>query len=159
MKLIAILLLNIFLKQYFAFTTINNLNLNRNPKIVGGTNADILEFPLLVSILNNDHHHCAGTLLNEYWILTASHCWLPVNQSTIEYSTTTLKGSNANFIAHPELFIQHELFDLSQLIYDIGLIKVKKSINIDVQNAYAKLAMPGNFYSTGTKSVVSGWGV
>lgn len=41
------------------------------PKIVNGTNAEIAEFPFIVSLQLNGSHSCAGSLLDENWILTA----------------------------------------------------------------------------------------
>jgi hypothetical protein len=68
-------------------------------------------------------------------------------------------GANASFLAHPDLFIQHENFDIGEIVFDIGLVRVKEAITIDVHDAFAKLAMPGSYYATGTKSVVAGWGI
>lgn len=157
MKSVSVLVFTIFIFRSNA-NALNNFSVDKSPRIIGGTNAEISEFPSLVSITNYGRHHCAGTLLNEYWILTAAHCYLPTNQSTIEYATTTLMGSG-HLIAFPELFIQHELFDLGLIIYDIGLVKVKAPINTGLHNSYAKLAMPGNYYATGTPSVSAGWGI
>lgn len=40
-------------------------------RIVNGTNAEIAEFPYLVSLRNYGSHSCAGSLIDENWILTA----------------------------------------------------------------------------------------
>lgn len=46
--------------------------------IVGGSNADINEYPWQVSLQirsgSNGSHICGGSILNESWILTAQHC-------------------------------------------------------------------------------------
>jgi secreted trypsin-like serine protease len=44
------------------------------PLIVNGTDAHIAEFPYLVSLQYNSFHSCAGSLLNDWWIITAAHC-------------------------------------------------------------------------------------
>lgn len=48
-------------------------------RIVNGSDADIAEFPFIVSlqIIQDDvtsNHNCGGSILNEHWVLTAAHC-------------------------------------------------------------------------------------
>lgn len=40
------------------------------PKVVNGTDTDILSFPSMISLRRNGGHSCGGTLLNEEWVLT-----------------------------------------------------------------------------------------
>lgn len=46
---------------------------------VNGSTASIKEFPYIVSLQNiisetNSTHSCAGTIISEYWVLTAAFC-------------------------------------------------------------------------------------
>lgn len=38
--------------------------------IVNGTNAQIAEFPFMVSLRVNGSHWCGGNILNDFWVLT-----------------------------------------------------------------------------------------
>ena len=46
------------------------------PRIVGGTNAQEGTYPWIVLILFKGDPWCAGSILNEQWILTAAHCFM-----------------------------------------------------------------------------------
>jgi hypothetical protein len=53
---------------------------NSKPKIQKGDEADIAEFPWAVAIFRENSssgelvYTCAGSLISEYWIVTAAHC-------------------------------------------------------------------------------------
>lgn len=66
------------------------------PKIVNGTNAEIAEFPFIVSLQLNGSHSCAGSLLDENWILTAgTFTKLDVIKKLIYFIPRSLHSSNA----------------------------------------------------------------
>lgn len=45
-------------------------------RILGGNYANDGQFPYLISLRQRaaNFHLCGGSILNEYWILTAAHC-------------------------------------------------------------------------------------
>lgn len=43
-------------------------------RIVGGQTAQEGQFPYQVSLRANGNHFCGGSIVNEYWIVTAAHC-------------------------------------------------------------------------------------
>lgn len=45
-----------------------------NSKIIGGTNADIKDFPYQLSLRFKDKHGCGASIISSKWALTASHC-------------------------------------------------------------------------------------
>lgn len=50
--------------------------LSVTPKVVNGTDAEISEFPFMVSLRKLDQSYCGATMLNEWWILTVIICIL-----------------------------------------------------------------------------------
>lgn len=48
--------------------------LDTSGRVVGGDRADEGQFPYVISLRRGDDHMCGGSIINEYWILTAAHC-------------------------------------------------------------------------------------
>lgn len=142
----------------WSFSVISLAFAFKEPKIVNGTDANIDEFPYLVSLRSNLFHSCAGSLLNKFWIVTAAHCIAGVQLSnmTIEFSTTFISNGFPGFrIVFPEKLIVHENYDGRAIRNDIGLIKLREPLPCPNP---VKLAMPGKYYATGTPTIVAGWG-
>lgn len=131
------------------------------PTIVNGTDAEIAEFPYVVALRYNSSLSCAGTLLNDYWILTAAHCLFgDPSLTTIEYATTVIgeNGVNGTKLVEIERYIRHEDYNGALIRDDIGLIKLKAPLFTGLHGAVSKLAIPGSYYRTGTPTTVVGWG-
>ena len=45
-----------------------------SPQVVGGNEAPVGGYPFIVSLQAFSQHFCAGSILNEGWIITAGHC-------------------------------------------------------------------------------------
>ncbi|KAJ9597068.1 hypothetical protein L9F63_027042 [Diploptera punctata] len=108
------------------------------------------EFPYVVA-LQMDHKHecfdwsetskCTGSILTEYWILTAGHCCAPVDQlQLIEYKAGEIDVNPGQFknicriVLHPDYFETHD--GDSELMYDdLCLLKAKEKISL---NKYVK---------------------
>lgn len=133
----------------------------KSPKIIGGTDADIHEFPSMVSILWNRTHWCGGSMISEYWILTAAHCRYPLEaEFEIEYGATELLLTDENAkIAQIELSIGHDDFSFDHALNDIAVIKTIEPMHTGFHIPFAKLGFPGMYYPTGTPAVAIGWGI
>lgn len=68
------LILTVAALALIQLSLVSGKNISVQPKIVNGTDADIAEFPYLVSLRYQLSHQCAGSLLNNLWIVTAAHC-------------------------------------------------------------------------------------
>ena len=55
------------------------------PAIVGGTQANISEFPWQVAIMTSDGNsqYCGGSLVAAQWVLSAAHCFVDENSNAI----------------------------------------------------------------------------
>jgi trypsin len=133
---------------------------NITPFISNGNQAEIAEFPFLVSIQHIDVHVCAGSLLNKKWILSAARCFVrPVNELIIEYGSSTITpGVNGGTKLNVSRTIMHENFNSTSLVNNIGLAEARGEISTGWNEPFVKLIVSGARFVSGTQSVHAGWG-
>lgn len=47
---------------------------NETELIVGGYNTEEMKWPFLVGIFRDGEFYCGGSIINEWWVMTAAHC-------------------------------------------------------------------------------------
>lgn len=105
-------------------------------KIIGGTNADIADFPWQVYV-RAGNYMCGGTIIAPGWILTAAHCLknedgsaIPVSEMRIRAGATnpyTSQGSQY-FVSQA---IVHEQFNPETLANDLAVLRLQSLINVE----------------------------
>uniref|UniRef100_A0A336LFR6 CSON008863 protein n=1 Tax=Culicoides sonorensis TaxID=179676 RepID=A0A336LFR6_CULSO len=154
MKNILLILLSIifFFSSNISFETPSS-------KLFGGVPAKPGQFPYAVSLRDlNGTHQCGGAILNNKWIITASHCIDNETVDTVKVTYGTIYNTGAEPLHSISKLIQHEkwrnMFDFK---VDIGLVKVKCQI---IFNAYVKpIKIYTGLIKSGDEGVVSGWGL
>uniref|UniRef100_A0A336M4L7 CSON003126 protein n=1 Tax=Culicoides sonorensis TaxID=179676 RepID=A0A336M4L7_CULSO len=85
-------------------------------RIYNGDNAKIEDYPFVVVCYKNVSFSCGGSILNEYWILTAGHCTC----HKIQWGVTNRDPNGPNMIdvsqsvRHPD-YESHERVDIKLL--------------------------------------------
>ncbi|XP_069872030.1 serine protease 52-like [Dipodomys merriami] len=126
--------------------------------IIGGKPAHIADFPWQVGILTQGNHLCGGAILDEWWILTAAHCFQRTNISDLEIihgiddlNTKDLKKEKVDkLIIHP--FFNDWLMD-----NDIALVLLKAPLPLGVKRipiCLTEVTSPEKWSSCW----VAGWG-
>ncbi|XP_045469470.1 trypsin-3-like [Harmonia axyridis] len=127
-------------------------------RIIDGKLADIQEFPYQVSIMHNGSHHCGGSILSHYYILTAAHCtaYLPAYQFSVRVGSSVLdKGGMIHQVqeiyGHPNFTTKFE--------YDVAIMKLETPLKysnkvLPIQLAEDQQRLP----PAGTLALVAGWG-
>ncbi len=137
-------------------------------KIVGGTNADISDFPWQVYYISGNYL-CGGSIINKEWILTAAHCTKDsygtpisaVDMSVIAGATNPYNAPNEQRYYVSEVIVNED-YDSQTLENDIALLRLEQPI--DLINAYPikLISAEDVFYGAtdpGVMSWVTGWGL
>lgn len=151
----------------------NKYEIQQNPwsRIVGGKNATPNSWPWQVSLRrlndydNKYHHVCGGSIVDEYWILTAGHCvsverdiqkwqvWIGDHDINSEDS-----GTESSMLV--EKIITHDDFIAFVPMNDVALMKLTKSIDIKNDPNVNKVCLPESNINIpdGQICIATGWG-
>jgi trypsin len=136
--------------------------------IVGGSSVNISDYPYQVSLQTkigaSYYHFCGGSIINEYWILSAAHC-VPTTQPEdlyIRVGFTDLNSNDGQIYTVAEI-ISHPSYNDNTYDNDIVLIKLNSPINFGSLTADSiLLANSANesagLFDEGTQAKVTGWG-
>ncbi|MEQ2257714.1 Trypsin-1, partial [Ilyodon furcidens] len=123
-------------------------------KIVGGYECTPYSQPHQVS-LNSGYHFCGGSLVNEFWIVSAAHCYKTRIEVRLGEHHININEGSEQFISSSNV-IRHPSYDSYTIDNDIMLIKLSKAATL---NQYVQpVALPSSCASAGTMCLVSGWG-
>lgn len=129
-------------------------------RIVGGSSAVENQFPYQVSLRDksNDIHFCGAVIINEFYVLTAAHCFLRLRSPTVIYGVVNIThvtdvGTRLDFTN----LIQHSHFRAYAPIHDIALLRTNTPI--EFTNFVNKVNLPTHNFEAGSKAVMSGWGI
>ncbi|KFO38067.1 Serine protease 52, partial [Fukomys damarensis] len=127
--------------------------------VIGGDPANITEFPWQVGILDKGSHICGGSILSEWWILSASHCFENTNHSNlaIVHGTDNLEAEEVESVG-VDLIIIHPDYDSAIYNNDIALLLLKTPLVFDVTRMPVHLSEVTDTQAW-TTCWVTGWGV
>jgi secreted trypsin-like serine protease len=135
-------------------------------KIVGGTNADITEFPWQISMQTpSGFHFCGGSILDAEWILTASHCVDGQSPSDfrIVAGVTRVSQSSSGQVRNVAQIIMFPGYVTPEEGKDVSLVRLSTPLTL---NSTTVKAIPivtaadasAGVTNPGVNSTVTGWG-
>jgi secreted trypsin-like serine protease len=103
---------------------------NINKQIVGGDAASRGQFPWQVSIYIDSTWLCGGSLIQNNWVITATHCTYNRTSFNVRMGST-----HSYYMPAADIFImnttekyEHPNYDHSTLFNDVTLLKLPQSI-------------------------------
>lgn len=139
---------------------------SQNPDIFNGNPIDITEVPWIVSVEIENEHHCAGSIINEQWVLSAAHCYVEYLDSTI-YIHAGSTNQELNHIGQRLLvdsIIIHPQFDADSIFngFDLALLRLNEPLCFNDSVQAITYATPDNTSENDilpfTQVRISGWG-
>ncbi|XP_069679949.1 trypsin delta-like [Periplaneta americana] len=127
-------------------------------RIVGGSPADISNYPYQISFEYFGHHRCGAAIVSPDWVVTAGHC---ADGTYVEYillrAGSSYKEEGGSEHTATEYFI-HPDYDgnMDHPNYDIAVIKVSNPFVYS--STVQPLSLPALAPEVGTSVVVTGWG-
>ncbi|XP_018573075.1 trypsin-3-like [Anoplophora glabripennis] len=127
-------------------------------RIVGGTPANISNYPYQVSILHNRSHSCGGSIISNTYILTAAHCTykIPASQLSIR-AGSSFHNSGGTVVAVSQIY-QHTQFNPDTYDYDISVLKLKSRLTLGTNIALITMIAANTAIRNGDLAVATGWG-
>nr|1FXY_A Chain A, COAGULATION FACTOR XA-TRYPSIN CHIMERA [Homo sapiens] len=126
--------------------------------IVGGYNCKDGEVPWQALLINEENEgFCGGTILSEFYILTAAHCLYQAKRFKVRVGDRNTEQEEGGEAVHEvEVVIKHNRFTKETYDFDIAVLRLKTPITFRMNVAPASL--PTAPPATGTKCLISGWG-
>ena len=143
---------------------VSSLNAEAQRRIIGGEDAQVNDWPWVVSLENTQgRHFCGGTLIDAYWILSAAHCFDTFSASYRPGIRAAIGLHDRNNLADSELiqverFIQHPYWDTHNYDNpnDIALLQLESP----AQGPTIRLVQAGSaLESAETLATALGWGL
>lgn len=138
---------------------------NGSPRIIGGIEvSDRKMFAYQISLRYDDAHICGGSIINEKYILTASHCVFYSDGSLMDVKRLKIVSGNLNIneadentkISNVKSIFSHSDYNKRTTENDIAIIELKDKL---ITNDYVKPVRLNEEINVSSEScIVSGWG-
>lgn len=133
----------------------------RSPDIINGVEADIREIPYQVALYHYGGFECGGSILNEWYILTAAHCldfaFLP--PEFVTFRAGSANNRNGGVIVKADNFTLHPHFNASTFDNDVAVVKLAEPLELNNETIKATKLVDEDFVINNFEwAQVSGWG-
>ncbi|XP_046980595.1 trypsin alpha-4-like [Schistocerca americana] len=126
-------------------------------RIIGGTNADIADYPWQVSFQKLGSHNCGGSIISSSWVLSAAHCVDGVALSWMSFRVGSSVRESGGSVLQASSGYMHAQYDSETIDYDISVIQVSGTL---LGSNAQVVSLPSDGYdpAAGLAVTVTGWG-
>ncbi|XP_035431511.2 trypsin Blo t 3 [Spodoptera frugiperda] len=129
-------------------------------KIVGGNDTTIQTYPYQAYLLlfdGRDYYQCGGSIISQYYIVTAAHCLARIQTIYVRIGSTNSNSGGLEY--ETSIFSSHPFYDDVTSDYDVGIVTVAEGMSLDGTNARTiDMVGYGSDVTDGETVVVTGWG-
>ncbi|XP_029432075.1 suppressor of tumorigenicity 14 protein-like [Rhinatrema bivittatum] len=140
----------------------------KHNRIVGGTDADVGEWPWQVSLqFGRQGHTCGASIISERWLVSASHCFQRTQKNNYAdagswstYSGLRTQRDLRNIqVRGVKSITTHPGYDPDTFDYDIALLQLKEPLVFS--NTIHPICLPArtHVFPSGMSCWVTGWGL
>jgi len=127
-------------------------------RIIGGADANIRNFPWMLSLRNGNTHVCGASIISATRGLTAAHCLAPNDQYNVLAGSTTRQGDPGSIIVNVQRFIIHPHWSRATINNDIAVLWFAQALPFRNTIRPARVPVQNAPPPYGTNALVSGWG-
>ncbi|CAI6091964.1 hypothetical protein V2G26_013464 [Clonostachys chloroleuca] len=127
--------------------------------IVGGEKAQAGDFPFIVSLSQSGSHFCGGVLLNANTVLTAAHCSVDQEASSVKVRAGSLTWASGGTQVGVSSITVNPAYDESTISNDVAVWQLAQSIEEGSGISYATLPQDGSDPAANSTVTVAGWGL
>lgn len=129
-------------------------------KIVGGIDSKIEKVPYQCALIEDGKFICGCSILEELWILTASHCIYGKQAGNYKIRAGSNYHESGGQLIGVKRIITHPKYNNKTTDYDFALLKLNDKLDMESTDKIKTISLPpqGQPTAVGTNCVVSGWG-
>ncbi|XP_052872622.1 trypsin-like [Anopheles cruzii] len=127
-------------------------------RIVGGTNASIVNYPYQLSLIRYGGHYCGSSIIATRWALSAAHCTWPMpSPGTVRLLGGTSDHTQGGVTFDVDQIVNHPNYKERTMQNDVCVLHTTSDM-IGRNIAPIPLDSTGAFQKPGTRAILSGWG-
>ncbi|CAG9760557.1 unnamed protein product [Ceutorhynchus assimilis] len=134
------------------------LQMKNELRIIGGSPANIKDYPYQVLLLIDDKASCGGSIINENFIVTAAHCIYDVAASQVKIRAGSSDRTSGGQVVGVKSVNYLDDFNIDTYDFDIAVLELVTALVFG--DEVAAINLPDSDYKVeqGEIAIATGWG-